>query len=321
MPTLDQKTALSWIVDPDAPIVQNYSECFDVFNINTDTNQIDSVENGSFIGKFQPNRKRIGGRWCKVDFSTYLRGYTATNHVPEGRLLQACGFKFAGSSPTGYTYTLGDLHFSGEGSGDVLPIDFTKEIDNKYWKALDCVGDATLKFASGQVPTIDFKMKGNYNGPIATVTYPATYIPGAEAASNCDSSLVVTNGSSYSTLVVRSVELALGNVIPARPDMNATYGYAPFAITKYIPTYTMVVELPYTLTDFNPEQVYLNQEQLSVSFTHNTSGSGGDVIDVDFDAYIDEMPVPSDENDMLIYTIKMRQSADTGATNLTLVFE
>lgn len=324
MPSLNRKSALSWSITNGMTVTnKNYR----TFNVNWDINQINPIKNGNYVGAFQSDRQRIGGRYTMVNFSSELRGFTmaspTASKVPEFPLFQACGFELTHNQIAGddtFFLTLGDLHFSGEGSGIVAPVDLAKFSDGKQWIAEDCVGDCTINFPALGIPTVDWNFKGSFTNPIAADALNYTFQAGKQPYAVGAGTVVVQNGDTYNSLVVRSISLALNNEIPDRPDVNATFGYADFAIVGREPIYTMVVELPYDVTDFNPEQLYLNEEQLTVTFKHGPAVGDGDNIAVEFDAYVDEMPVPSDDNGIMVYTIKMRQSIDSGAQALKFTF-
>jgi hypothetical protein len=246
--------------------------------------------------------------------------------APEMALLKACGFVQAavpvspGADPA-VAFALSDPHFTGEGSGCVIPIDLYKNTDGNLWRANSCVGDVTFNFIANQIPTMDFKFRGSYVG-VPSAVASASFYTGETPVACQGESLSIRNGSTWSSLVARSLVYELGNIIPDRPGLNASYGFDEYAIVGREPTATLVVELPYDITDFNPEDVFVDQEELTVSLSHNSGGSAGNLIDIEFDAFIDEQPVASEDNGMLIYTIKLKQAIEEspGSTPFTLTF-
>jgi hypothetical protein len=308
MPSLTRKTSLAWSAN-------SVINSFRVFGLNHDVNQILNINNPAYVGAFQSDHGRLGGRFTQINFSSELRGAyygsPADLLAPEMALLRACGFSYSKvTSPSKLTtMALGDPHFTTETPGVLTPITLQKMTDGNLWQADNCVGDVQFNFIANQIATMDFKFKGDYKAlPVAASA--VSFFVGETPVACQNGSVSIANGSTWSSLTIRSLVCAVNNMIPDRPDLNSDYGFAPFAIVGRDPIYTMVVELPYHIADFSPEAVYEAQDELHISYTHNDGGSAGSEIGVTFDAYIDEQPTPSEDNGMMVYEIKMRQSID-----------
>jgi hypothetical protein len=318
MPILTRKTTLEWSNSIPTPV----KNAFRVFDLKHDVNVINPIANANYVGAFQSDHGRIGARSTSISFASELRGYITTVAPPEGMLLQACGFEYANDSPGGFSYTLGDIHINAiDGLGDLLPVSLYKNSDGILWSATGCVGDVTINFPEKGIPYFAWDFKGNYVAVPSAQAQSAFYAGKYPVAvKNEGLTFAVEGGSTYTDLVIRSLTLALNNEVVERPSMNATYGIDTYVVTGREPIYTMVVEQPYDL-DPNWEDLYLDQAEINVSFVHNDGGSTGEQVTVEFDAYIDAQPVASENNGLLVYTLVMRQSIDSGAEALSFHFD
>ena len=322
MTRLTKKTSLEWKSDPSGSF-----NSYRVADVNFDTNQALNISDNNYVGAYQSDKDRVGGKFTQLSWTSELRGFDASTggRVPEGALLQSAGFAAVESgSPTTdlWTFTLGDPHNATDGGDFVAPASIGHTVDGfKTWSDSPA-SDIVFNFPATQIPTMAITARGLYRAVGAADT-AAAFLVGQNPVAVGGYGLSVTpSGSSAITgLRCSSIQLALGNVINERPTVGGSggFGFASPRIVSRDPIYTAVIEMDKTtLTNF--ENLYNLRTLLTWAFTHNTSGSAGDVIDVDFDCHIKTMPTYMEDNGIYMVTLVMQQSIDSGATPLTIAF-
>lgn len=299
-----------------------------IADLNFDVTRIDVIANNNYVGAAQSDHNRVGGRRGFVNFTSEFRGSNVEDYpAPEMRLLRGCGFE---ESVTGapaskyYTYTLGNLHLETDFPAGILaPIQLKVNRDRLERVVTDCVGNVSFNWTAGTMATMAFSFEGLPSGtayqsesPLFNHTHGKTPYPAQSYSMTLSGSTL----GSISGQVVRSIVYNVNNEIDPRNDVNGTYGYSAPIITRREPDITIMIDVNDTGT-VDWEAAYLStEEQLLVSFTHQSGGGKNVECVVSFSAYLSEMPVLSEVNGKLVYTLKMQQSIDSGSTPLTLAF-
>ena len=322
MTRLVKNTSLEWKADPSGSFAS-----YRVADVNFDPNQALNISDNNYVGAYQSDKDRVGGKFTQLSFTSELRGFDASTGgpVPEGAWLQAAGFSAVESgSPTTdlWTFTLGDPHSVTDGGIWVPPAAVGHTVDGfKTW--IDTpAADIVFNFPATQIPTMAITARGLYRAKGAADT-AAAFVVGENpvAVGGYGLSITPSGSSAITTLRVASIQLALGNVINERPAVGGSggFGFAEPRIVSRDPIYTAVIEMnKSTLTDF--EDLFEDRTQLAWAFTHNTAGAAGNVIDVAFDCHIQTMPTYMDDNGIYMVTLVMQQSIESGATPLTFEF-
>jgi len=322
MPRLTKNTSLEWKADPSGSF-----NSYAVSGLNYDPNQALNITNNNFVGAYQSDKDRVGGKFTGVSFTSELRGFDASTGgpVPEGVWLQACGFERADDgSPLveEWTYTLGDPHDTGDGGDFLAPTAVGHTVDGfKTW--IDTpAADVTFNWNATAIPTMEFTARGLYRAAGAADT-PAAFLVGAipVAVGGYGLSVTPSGSSAITTLRVASISYALGNTINERPAVGGSggFGFAAPRVVSREPVITAVIEMDKTtLTSF--EALYNARTRMLWEFTHNAAGAAGNVIDVSFSSHVKAHPTYTDDNGIYMVTLVMQQSIESGATPLTLVF-
>lgn len=285
------------------------------------------INRGESVGRYYPGHPRAGGLYSELSFTEYLSGQPA-NDIPwqGGSLLRACGFYETSTGTTPdvvWSYTLGNPHLATTAPttstmAAVDPVDITINRDSLQYIALNMVGRVVLNFTAGELPTAKFNMRGQKATSNYTETASALSLTEGDAPVACAAAtltVTVNTGSPY-TAVARSLEIDTGSTIDSREDLNGAGGFSQPIITRYAPTATLVVEGD-LLASFDPDDVWRDGSKVTLGWAHNTGGGTGNVITGAFVGAVSEMPVQSDLNGKLIYTIKLAQYSGMAMPSLT----
>ena len=282
-----------------------------VFDLSIQPQVTKSIARGESIGAYYPSHSRIGGSWSELKFKCYLYGQTGNVPSEIGALLRACGFYESGT--TVWTYTLGNPHLATTLPTTLTaacadPIDLTWNADNLQYIALNCVGRAVIHFEAGEIPYVEFDMRGQVATSYYTETAPALSLTMGQDPIPCGAATltVTTNtGSPYSP-VAQSLVIDTGAVIDSREDLNGAGGFSQPIITKYAPSCVLAVEAD-LLASFDPAAIWRAGSKQTVGWVHNTGGGTGQVITGAFIGAVGEDPAHSEVNGKLVYTNKMMQ--------------
>lgn len=299
-----------------------------VADLNFDNTRFDIITNNNYVGAYQSDHNRPGGRRGFVNFVSEFRGSLITDYpAPEMRLLTACGFDETASGSGGsvvYSYALGNPHLDSNDPAGVLdPIDLKVNNDRLERVFTDCVGSVSFNWTAGQIPTMSFNFEGLPSGAAYQSASPLINVTSGSAPAPVQNYSLTISGvalGSISSQVVQSINYDLNNNIDPRADVNGTYGYSAPIITGRDPDITIMIEATDTGT-VNWETAFdTTEEELLVTFTHQSGGGKNKECAVTFDTYLSEHPTLSEVNGKLVYTLKLQQSIDSGATPLTFTF-
>jgi hypothetical protein len=317
MPILDIKQTIEYKGNPAGTV-----KAYRAYNVTPDINKIDTIANATRIGKFSSDRAFLGGRRTELGFTHLLAGFDAdTGDCPYiGYALMASGMSWssAGCPNDEHVFTLGDQHFfDGDIEGDLTPLDIAHNTGTLVWRSQNTILDPVFTFKAGEVPYVTFKGEGNYTGPVSAVSQSA-FFKGETPLAVMNEGFIITQdgGSPIPGLSIVSFEFAPNNKIMRAPSMNATYGYDRPYMDGRDPRATIVLRMPETLSIANFETLLTDQLPLNFAFTHNSGGTAGNVIDVEFDGYIENL-VYSYEGARII-TLNVKQSEDDGDTQFTV---
>jgi len=163
MTRLDRNTSLAWIGGRET--VPAAVASYRVHNVSKSPERSTDNPNPSYVGAYQPGPARAGGRYFDISFSTEFRGSDSADvPPPDGALLRACTFAETvnGTTPNiGYKYAVGDPHLNtGNPAGETDIVALNLYQDGLYRQINNCVGDVTVSFIAGQVPTFDYSFRG-----------------------------------------------------------------------------------------------------------------------------------------------------------------
>ena len=235
---------------------------------------------------------RVGGRKARATFTTELRGRTGSgsaalvdNKLYFHELLQACGFQGSKQAGISYTYALtSDVHLA-SASGNVSPLDVLAiYYDGLEYSASNAVGTCTYRFPVNEPAKIDWEFIGNFSGNPSEVSNPAVSETTLGAPLVCTGATLTLESV---TLVYRSLEIALGNVLTHRPDIASSYGYQSPLVSRREVRFTAEIEAPELATQ-NVFTWFDNRTPITLSFTLGTVG--GNTVTFSGDFVLDAMP-------------------------------
>ena len=299
-----------------------------VQDLNFDNARVDVITNNNSVGAYQSDHNIAGGRRGFVNFTSDFRGSNVADYpAPEMRLLGACGFDETASGAAAsivYSYAMGNLHLdAGSPAGVLDPIDLKVNNDRLERVYTDCVGNVSFNWTAGQIPKMNFTFEGLPSGSAYQSASPTINTSQGKNPYPVQAYAMTISGSSLGSIsaqVVQSIDYNVNNNIDPRSDINGTYGYSAPILTGQEPEITIMIEVTDTGT-VDWEAAYITtQEELLISFTHQSGGGKNVECAVSFDAYLSEQPVLSDVNGKFVYTLKLQQSVDSGATPLTFAF-
>lgn len=323
---LTRKSSVEWAAGASGSATSEAA--YRVADLNFDNTRFDVITNNNYVGAFQSDHNRVGGRRGFVNFTSEFRGSNVEDYpAPEMRLLTACGFEETASGAAEsivYSYALGDLHLDSNSPAGILdPVSLKVNNDRLERVFTDCVGSVIFNWTQAQIPTMSFNFEGLPSGAAYQSASPLPNVTQGTAPAPVQNYALTISGASLGSIsgqVIQSINYDLGNIIDPRGDVNGVFGYSAPIITGREPDITIMIEVTDTGT-VDWEAAYITtQEELLVAFTHQPSGGKNIECVVTFDAYLSENPTLSEVNGKFVYTLKMQQSVDSGATPLTLAF-
>jgi len=323
---LVRKTSVSWSAGASGSATAEAA--YRVSDLNFDNTRFDIISNNNYVGAYQSDHNRAGGRRGMVNFTSEFRGSNVADYpAPEMRLLRACGFEETAAGGAGsiyYSYALGDPHLASSSPAGILSGANLKVNNDRLQHVFSgCVGNVVFNWTAGQMPTMAFTFEGLPSGSVAEIIAPSINISQGKTPVPVQNYALTISGASLGVIsgqVVQSVTYDVGNIIDPRADINGTYGYSAPIITGREPDITISIEANATGTVDWETAFSTTAEELLVSFTHQDGGGKNVECVVSFDAYLSDYPVMSDVNGKFVYTLKMQQSVDSGATPLTLAY-
>lgn len=169
-----------------------------------------------------PRPSLSGMRYAEVTFTAELFNVGSLGTAPRlGALFKACDFAETISAGSSVIYTLG--------SSIQNTVTLYVYMDGIRHIVTACNGDVKFKGVAGKQMLLDFNFKGTWATPTDQTNPSPTY------ESNVDKPPAILSASllynSISTLVVKTVEIDLGNIIAMREDVNQAYGIKGFFIS------------------------------------------------------------------------------------------
>lgn len=248
-----------------------------------------------------------GEKFCELSFKVDLYGSGSVNTAPRvGALLVACGLAQTIQSGTSITYTPTS---SSIGSCTIY---FWK--DGRKYIISGCRGDMKLTYDAGQFVTAEFTMKGVYAAPTVVANPTCTYESTAKLPPICLSSNFTYNAKT--TLVTKSVELALNNTLAKKQSLSASTGITGFEITGRAPTVIIdpecQLETSYT---FRTDQLTTTKAVTVVA-----SRATGNIITLNIPYFNITKIDYADREGILVEKIEGQAADSSGDDGLTLVF-
>jgi hypothetical protein len=183
---------------------------------------------------------RYGEPKFKVAPKGFAAAYSASNtpnvHVP----LKICGLDGAVTVTGGlekwvYTPTVGLTGYA-SGSGYLYG-------HGELYAVQGLLGDFTLNVAVGEIPTLDFALKGVQPADVTDVSLPAITYPtlGTDPPKATGLTLSILGIATFS---VRKATLKWGRAVGPRLDANVSGGHAGFAPGRRTPSLDITIENP-----------------------------------------------------------------------------
>ena len=174
------------------------------------------------IAGLTPRPSLSGQRYAEVTFTAEMFNVGALGTAPRmGALFKACDFAEVISAGSSVTYSMG--------SGIINSVTLYVFIDGLQHIVTGCVGDIKFMGAAGKQMLMNFTFKGLWAAPTDGANPSCTF------ETNVDKPPVVLGaGLTYNSsnlLVVKSLEIDLGNIIAMREDVSQTYAIKGFYIT------------------------------------------------------------------------------------------
>lgn len=296
-------------------------EAFRVFDLDINPAKAELIENDYAIGNEYPDFPKVGGRFDEFSFKTDFRGATAADGVPpEAPLLRACGMKETASGSTPnivYAYEVGTCHLTTETpAGDVEPLTALHfNLDRRNRVSANLVGNCIFDFTAGQLPFIEFNLRGAPSGATLTTDQDTEAAPSYALSTNAVSPVVCGFGAitvhSVSGLNVRSVRFDAGRRIVPRPGLGGTFGHNLPGLVVDEPIIEIDVE-DTLLSEVNFKNLFHSRSSISFSYPHNTGGAARQIAVVTGTGVLAEMPEFNDSDGIIRTTLKLRQLATTG---------
>jgi hypothetical protein len=248
-----------------------------------------------------------GMQTAEVTFKVDLYGSGSMNTAPRvGALLKACGLAETVNSGSNVTY---QPTSSSIGSCTIY---FWK--DGRRYIVTGCRGDMKVTFDAGKFATAEFTMSGAYSAPAVVANPTCTYESTAKTPPVCLSANFTYNAKT--TLITKSVELALGNTLAKKVSLSAASGVTGFEITERKSTVTIdpecQVETSYT---FRSDQLTTTRA-LSVVATR----ASGNIITLNVPYFNLTKIEYADREGILVEKLTGEAVDSSGDDALTLVF-
>lgn len=223
-----------------------------------------SSDRQPFSGNLSQESPVSGFMQGSAKWKTYISGSSAAGTAPPwGRALLGAGFQQTVSAATSVTYTpdsdynLSSTYsttatFAGMDSMStyVWNADVAGAASGKLYKLLGAMANVKFSFKVGEIPTVEFDWKGVYAAPtivsFPAPTFTAHQIPLPARSLGC--TFTPSTGGGAHTMVLRSLEIDMGNEITMRTDGNNSSGVLSAMIVNRKPTFKMTVEEPASYT-------------------------------------------------------------------------
>lgn len=253
----------------------------------------------------------VASKVVNFKISTELRGggkVTSDIMPPEfDTLLLACGMAETGSAALGWTY----MPESDPDAHESCTIWWYE--DGILHKAIGCRGTWSLNMTVNQIGSIEFNMTGIYVDPLDQALPTPTILDLVPPA--C-AGIGLTVGS-Y-TPVLSSLQLAMGNQVVHRKDLNADTGITGISIVDRQPAGSVDPEAD-KLSNFNPWSAWSSGTKASISATLGSTSGNKITITVPKAQY--GGPKYGDRDGTLVYELPFTPTIDaTGDDELKLEF-
>ncbi len=267
---------------------------------------IDVVRRPANIASLSRISSVSGSRYAEVTFSVELKGSGVAGTAPRlGQLLRACSFGETVISSTSVTY---------------LPISSSQEsvsiyffIDGRRHVMTGCRGDVKIKCEAGQLAIAEFTFKGRYADPtlvaLSSPTLESTVPP------VCKSCVFTYN--SKTSLVVKTAEIDMNNVIAERPSLNDVNAIAGFEITGRDPMLTIDPEATIE-TSYNFRGDALGGNLRAISWV--VGAAAGNICTFSIPKYNAYWPEYEDRNEILVEKIKGECVQNSGNDEVSIAF-
>ncbi len=202
------------------PVPTQSSNAFQVMNL-TIKEFFPAIARNTFQG-LTPRPSLGGQRYAEVTFAAEMFNAGSLGVAPRlGALFKACDFAEVVSAGSSVIYSCG--------SSIINSVTLYVYMDGIFHIVTGAVGDIKFKGAAGKQMILDFTFKGLYANPTDGTNPTCTY------ETNVDKPPVILSaGLTYNannSLVVKTVELDLGNIIAMREDVNQAFGVKGFFIS------------------------------------------------------------------------------------------
>ena len=250
----------------------------------------------------------MGALKAKCGFTIELAGSGTAGTAPNiDKLLLACGFVDVNVPATSDTYT-----FESPLTHTAVDID-THPGDIRKYACNSACGSVKLVFKAGEPGKAIFEFDGAYEA-VSEASGGADEHVSADGVP-CKGLTATVGGQ---TVILSSLEIDVkGRRAADRKDMAATNGVQVPVLVSIDPTITAKFEAP-AIATLNVESLFAAGTK--VAFQVVLGGAAGNILTIDVDGFISEMPGQSYEDDILQDTIVAEMSRDSGDTDLQLVY-
>jgi len=266
---------------------------------------IDPVRRPAQVASLSRIASVDGQKLVEVTFKVELKGSGTAGTSPRiGALLRACSFGETVLSSTSVTY---------------LPVSTSQEsctiyfyIDGRRHIVTGCVGDVKWTFEAGQLPLLEFTMRGRYAAS-ALAALPSLTL---ETTLPVICKSLNFSYNSKNTLVTKTISIEMNNVIAPRPSLNDANSIAGFIITGRDPMVTidpeMIIETSYAFrTD-----AFTNQRALAWV----VGTAAGNISTFSIPKFNPYFPEYSDRDEIMVETIKGEAVQNSGNDEVSLIF-
>lgn len=266
---------------------------------------IDPVRRPAQIASLSRIASVDGKKFSEVTFKVELKGSGTAGTAPRiGALLRACGFGETLVAVTSATY---------------LPVSTSQEsctiyvyIDGRRHIVTGCVGDVKQVYEAGQLPMLEFTMRGRWAAS-ALASLPSVTL---ETTLPVICKSLAFSYNSKSTLVTKTITVEMNNVIAERPSLNDANSIAGFLITGRDPMVTidpeMIIETSYAFrTD-----AFTNQRALAWVI----GTAAGNIATFSIPKWNPYFPEYSDRDEIMVETIKGEAVQNSGNDEVSLIF-
>lgn len=266
-----------------------------------------------------PKNPITGKKWIEISFTCELKGSGTHGTAPQiGDLLEACGFSESigedGGGSSSVVYTPASMGHKSI-TFNLYEVNASSGGDYIKHTIKGARGDVNFAFEAGQIARAEFTFQGLYTKPSDIAD------PGDPSYESSSPPIVDSLSLSYggnSDLVAQAVNIALGNDVSEKPDLNTQYGIAGYRINGRTPT-----------GDFNPEAVLLatydfwqdlvNSEKNALSLT--LGSTQGNILEVSAPKVTLDNIDQGERNGITTKEIPFTLGMDAGDDELSLAFK